>query len=125
MGSIVLLLTASLISQVTADPQITTAAGTGRQGFGGDGGLAIRALLNQPFDVAIDSRGNIYFSDTFNHRIRKIDQGTRMITTVAGSGQAGFAGDGGPALLARMNEPYGVVLDTRDNLHGGWNRPAD
>ena len=76
MGTILLLLTASLISQGTAEPKIATAAGTGRQGFGGDGGLAVRALLNQPFDVAIDSRGDLYFSDTFNHRIRKIDRGT-------------------------------------------------
>jgi sugar lactone lactonase YvrE len=117
MGSILLLLTASLILQVTADPRITTAAGTGRQGFGGDGGPAVRAPLNQPFDVAIDSRGNIYFSDTFNHRIRKIERGTGRIATVVGSGQPGFAGDGGQALIARINEPYGVVLDTSGNLY--------
>jgi sugar lactone lactonase YvrE len=117
MGTMLLLLTASWISQGTAEPKITTAAGTGRQGFGGDGGLAVRALLNQPFDIAIDSRGDLYFSDTFNHRIRKVDRATGTIATVAGSGQPGFAGDGGPALLAMMNEPYGVVLDTSGNLY--------
>jgi sugar lactone lactonase YvrE len=117
MGTILLLLTASLISQGVAEPKIATVAGTGRQGFDGDGGLAARALLNQPFDVAIDSRGDLYFSDTFNHRIRKIDRATGIIATVAGSGQKGFAGDGGPAILASINEPYGVALDTSGNLY--------
>ena len=117
MGTILLLLSASLISQGAAEPKMATVAGTGRQGFDGDGGLAARALLNQPFDVAIDSRGDLYFSDTFNDRIRKIDHATGIIATVAGSGQKGFAGDGGLAVLARINEPYGVVLDRSGNLY--------
>src|SRR5689334_24658806 len=117
MATILLLLTASLISQGTAEPKIATAAGTGRQGFDGDGGLAVRALLNQPFDVAVDSRGDLYFSDTFNHRIRKIDHTTGIIATVAGSGQPGFAGDGGQAILARINEPYGVAVDPNGGLY--------
>ena len=102
MATILLLLTASLISQGTAEPKIATAAGTGRQGFDGDGGLAVRALLNQPFDVAINSRGDLYFSDTFNHRIRKIDHATGIIATVAGSGQTG---------LCRRRRPGGSCQD--------------
>ena len=63
---------------------ITTVVGTGERGFGGDGGLAERALLNGPFDVGFDADGNLYFSDTFNHRIRRVDAQTGVITTCAG-----------------------------------------
>ena len=81
---------------------ITTAVGTGERGFGGDGGPAARALLNGPFDVGFDPDGNLYFSDTFNHRIRRVDAPTGNITTCAGSGEAGYSGDGGPATQARL-----------------------
>jgi DNA-binding beta-propeller fold protein YncE len=94
-----------------------TVAGTGRQGFAGDGGPAAQALLDQPFDVAFDARGDAYFSDTFNHRIRKLDRATGILRTVAGSGVKGFAGDGGPAIDASLDEPYGVVLDRKGNLY--------
>jgi len=96
---------------------ITTAAGTGIAGFAGDGGPAERARLNGPFDLVFDEAGNLYFSDTFNHRIRRIDARTGVITTCAGNGEAGYGGDGGPALQARLNEPYGVALDNRGNLY--------
>ena len=79
------------------DPTITAFAGTGEKGFAGDGGPATKAKLDQPFDVAFDKAGNLYFSDTFNHRIRKVDAKTGIITTVAGNGKKGFAGDGGKA----------------------------
>src|SRR3954447_1099109 len=95
---------------------ITTAIGTGEKGFAGDGGKASEALLNGPFDVAFDRAGNLYFSDTFNHRIRRVDARTGTITTVAGSGTKGFAGDGGKATDASLNEPYGVELDADGNL---------
>jgi DNA-binding beta-propeller fold protein YncE len=101
----------------SGDPVITSGVGSGRQGDGGDGGPAMRARLNQPFDLAFDSKGNLYFSDTFNHRIRRIDRETGVIRTVAGTGKAGFSGDGGPAIAAMLNEPYGVVLDQAGNLY--------
>src|SRR5947208_16364384 len=91
-----------------ADYVITTAVGTGEKGFAGDGGPAAAALLNGPFDVAFDRAGNLYFSDTFNHCIRRVDARSGVITTVAGNGTAGFAGDGGPAVRASLNEPYGI-----------------
>jgi DNA-binding beta-propeller fold protein YncE len=94
-----------------AEYVITTAVGTGEKGFAGDGGPAMAALLNGPFDVAFDRDGNLYFSDTFNHRIRRVDARTGVITTVAGNGEAGYGGDGGPAFRAALNEPYGIAID--------------
>jgi streptogramin lyase len=100
-----------------ADPgTITAVAGTGEKGFAGDGGPATRAKLDQPFDVALDRAGNLYFSDTYNHRVRRVDAGTGTITTAAGSGTKGFDGDGGKATAASLNEPYGVELDADGNL---------
>ena len=99
-----------------AEYVITTAVGTGEKGFAGDGGPAAAALLNGPFDVAFDRAGNLYFSDTFNHCIRRVDARSGVITTVAGNGTAGFAGDGGPAVRASLNEPYGIAIDRGGNI---------
>lgn len=90
---------------------ISTIAGTGTAGFTGDGGPAIAARLNNPFDLAFDGTGNLIFSDTFNHCLRRIDARSGIITTIAGTGARGFFGDGGPATMAQLNEPYGVVVD--------------
>lgn len=95
---------------------ISTTVGTGEKGFGGDGGPAMAASLNGPFDVAFDGAGNLYFSDTFNNRVRRVD-GRGIITTVAGNGDKAYSGDGGPATRAALNEPYGVVLDRTGNLY--------
>ena len=96
---------------------ITTAVGTGEKGYAGDGGPAARALLNGPFDVGFDAHGNLYFSDTFNHCIRRVDARTGVITTCAGCGEAGYSGDGGPATRARFNEPYGIAVDNAGNIY--------
>jgi sugar lactone lactonase YvrE len=93
-----------------AEPTIVTAAGSGEAGDGADGGLAVVTRLNLPFDVALDAQGDLYLSDTFNHRVRKVDRTTKRIVTVAGTGTAGFSGDGGPARQAQLNEPYGIVI---------------
>jgi streptogramin lyase len=95
---------------------IRTAAGTGMPGDQGDGGPALQAKLNMPFDVALDAHGDVYFSDTMNHRIRRIQRTRGIITTVAGSGTSGFAGDGGPAAKAQLNEPYGLAIDGNGNI---------
>jgi DNA-binding beta-propeller fold protein YncE len=96
---------------------ITTVVGTGEGGFGGDGGPAERALLNGPFDVGFDADGNLYFSDTFNHRIRRVDAQTGIITTCAGSGEAGYSGDRGRAIRAQLSEPYGIAVDHAANVY--------
>jgi sugar lactone lactonase YvrE len=91
-------------------------AGTGTAGFSGDGGPAINAQIHNPGYLAVDAAGNVYFSDILNNRIRKIAAGTGIITTVAGSGTAGFSGDGGPATAAQLNNPEGVTLDPQGNI---------
>lgn len=96
---------------------IATAVGSGEKGFAGDGGPARLALLNGPFDLVFDVAGNLFFADTFNHRIRRVAAQTGIITTIAGNGAAGFAGDGGPATAAALNEPYGVVVDRAGNIY--------
>ena len=96
---------------------ITTVAGTGAQGYAGDGSPATQALLNNPFDLAFDPAGNLCFADTYNHCIRRIDARSGVITTIAGTGEQGFSGDGGPATRARMNQPYGMVIDRNCNIY--------
>lgn len=100
-----------------ADSIITTFVGTGDKGFAGDGGPAVAARLNGPFDLAFDTHGNLYFSDTFNNRIRRVDARSGVITTIAGNGDKGYSGDGGPATAAALNEPYGVVVDRAGNIY--------
>ena len=89
---------------------ITTVAGSGAAGFSGDGDLAVNAQIYRPFGVALDGAGNLYFTDSFNNRIRKIDA-NGIITTVAGSGKASFSGDGGPATSATLSFPTGIAVD--------------
>jgi streptogramin lyase len=105
-----------ILAVILVEPTVSSVAGTGEKGFSGDGGPAASARLNQPFDVALDRAGNLFFSDTFNHRIRRVDATTGIISTVAGSGRKGFGGDGGKAALAVLNEPYGIELDAEGNL---------
>lgn len=87
----------------------------GSKRFAGDGSRADRALLNFPSAVAVDSRGVLYIADTWNHRIRRVDPETGLIDTIAGTGQARYAGDNGPATAAALNEPVALALD-RDRL---------
>ena len=95
---------------------ITTVAGTGTVGFSGDGGPATSAELNDPYGVAVDGSGNLYIADTQNNRVRKVD-GSGTITTVAGTGTAGFSGDGGPATSAAALRSPGVAVDGSGNLY--------
>lgn len=110
----VLMLCASAGAQSAAT--LRSFAGTGAQGYAGDGAPAGRAVLNQPFHCSQDRQGNFYLADTGNHCIRRVEAKTGVIRTVAGTGQKGYGGDGGPAVQATMNEPYGVLPDRNGNL---------
>ncbi len=104
------------IRKVSPDGIITTVAGTGVLGFGGDGGPALTASLRFPSDVEIGPKGDLYFSDRSNHRIRKVDQNGN-ITTIAGVGLEGFGGDFGLAKNALLKFPFGISLDRQGNLY--------
>ncbi len=94
---------------------IKTVAGNGVLGYTGDGGMATAATTNYPGDVVVDASGNIYFSEYNNNRVRKVSA-AGILTTVAGTGTAGFGGDGGAATAAKLYQPYGLALDTAGNL---------
>lgn len=96
---------------------ITTIAGNGIRGNTGDNGPATAATLNQPVSVAINSIGYLYISDKATHVIRMLNTATGIITTVAGTGGPGYSGNGGQATTAQMNNPYGIAVDTADNLY--------
>jgi DNA-binding CsgD family transcriptional regulator/sugar lactone lactonase YvrE len=100
---------------VKKDGVITTFAGTGTAGSGGDGGLAVQAQLNLPQGLAIDSAGNVYISDTLNNRVRKVGA-NGAISTVAGTGESGYSGDGKPGREARLNLPTGLAIGFGDTL---------
>jgi len=85
--------------------------------YGGDGGPATEALLNFPTAVAVDGQGHLYIADTMNHRVRRVDAQTGIITTIAGTGQARFSGDGGPADHAALNEPAALAVDAQGQLY--------
>ena len=104
------------VRSVSVNGTIATFAGTGLVNFSGDGGPAASALLSQPSRVASDSAGSIFIADTFNNRIRKVSP-AGIISTVAGTGVAGFSGDGGPAVSASLKEPLGVVVDAAGNVY--------
>tara|TARA_R110002096_G_scaffold4493_11_gene20852 strand:- start:2751 stop:3878 length:1128 start_codon:yes stop_codon:yes gene_type:complete len=97
--------------------EIITIAGTGKAGFSGDGGSATEAQINNPFGVIVGPDDNVYFCDTGNHAIRKIDRQTGTISTVAGTGgQSGYWGDGATALDAKLFEPYELRFNDRGDL---------
>ena len=102
---------------------ITTVAGTSTGGYGGDGGPATAALLDQPRGVAIDPEGNLYIAEYFNNTVRKVTAATGIITTIAGSPVGGYsthgsyAGDGGQATAALFDGVEGVALDSHGNVY--------
>src|ERR1039457_418255 len=91
---------------------VETVAGSSRVG---DGGPALAAQFSSIKGIAVDRLGNLYLADTDNHRIRKVSAG--IVTTIAGTGVAGFSGDGGSAVNAQLNFPYGLALDSAGNLY--------
>jgi len=96
--------------------RISTVAGSGKRGYSGDGGPALSADLNEPYEVRFDGGGNMYFAEMQNHLVRRVDAHTQVISTVAGTGVAGFAGDGGPAIRALLRQPHSIAFDRQDRL---------
>ena len=95
---------------------ITTVVGTGISGYFGDNGPATDAQISGPFDVFVDSSGNIFFTDSWNSVIRKVDFSTGIIMTIAGNGTAGYSGDNGNAIDAKLWEPTGIFVDGGNNI---------
>ena len=104
------------IRKVNSNGIISTIAGTTISGFSGDNSSAINARLNLPFNIALDASGNLYIADANNHRIRKVST-SGIITTIVGTGIAGFGGDCGAATSAQINFPTGIAVDAADNLY--------
>jgi streptogramin lyase len=95
---------------------VTTVAGNGSKGYTGDGGPATEASLNEPYEVRFDQHGNMFFVEMQNHLVRRVDAKTGKISTVAGTGKAGYRGDGGPANEAEFKQPHSIALDDRGGL---------
>lgn len=98
------------------DGTITLLAGNGVAGYSGDGGLATAASLNEPTNLALDAWGNVYVAEYLGHRIRRIDE-DGIISTIAGTGEAGFSGDDGLAVDAQINHPSGITVDRLGNIY--------
>ena len=92
-------------------PIIRTVVGTGEAGYSGDAGPAVAATLREPFMCDFDPAGNLFFCESRNHIVRRVDADTGVVTTVAGTGESGYTGDGGPATQATFHEPYSLAVD--------------
>ena len=100
-----------------ADGSISTVAGSGAIGYSGDRGPAQEAQLSDPYEVRFDGAGNMYFVEMLNAVVRRVDAGTGVISTIAGTGERGFSGDGGPAVSATFNRPHSIALDGKGSLY--------
>ncbi|MCA9186271.1 MAG: hypothetical protein KDA99_11655 [Planctomycetales bacterium] len=97
--------------------RLAAVAGSGMQGYRGDGGHALQAELNEPYEVRFDRDGNMYFVEMRNHVVRRVEQQSNVIATVAGTGSAGYSGDGGPATSAQLSMPHSIVIDDDNVLY--------
>jgi streptogramin lyase len=109
--------TGQRIRRVAPDGTISTMAGTGAKGYSGDGGPALKATFNLPHEIRFDKEGNYYLTDMTNHAIRRVDTKTGIITTFAGTGKAGYSGDGGPADKAELKQPHSLQFGADGNLY--------
>src|SRR5665213_2174444 len=112
----ILFATCYLLPAICAAQIISTVAGTGTQGYSGDGGQATNAELNYPTGIAFDAVGNLYFSDQGNNRIRMVNT-AGIISIVAGNGTQGYSGDGVQATNAELYHPNGITFDAAGNLY--------
>ena len=97
--------------------KIQTYVGTGEAGYAGDGGLALQAACSEPFMCDFDSAGNLFYTEAKNHIVRRVDKSTGVVTTVAGTGESGYSGDGGPATQATMQEPYSLQVGGNGDIY--------
>jgi len=109
--------TGQRIRRVAPDGTISTIAGTGAKGYSGDGGPALQATFNLPHELRFDANGDLYVVDMTNHAVRKIDMKTKIITTIAGTGVAGYSGDGGPAVKAQFKQPHSIQFGPDGSLY--------
>ena len=98
------------------DGKMTTIAGNGQRALAGDGGPAVAASLNMPHEIRFDKAGDLFIVERDNHTVRKVSRKTKIISTVAGTGVAGFSGDGGPGTRAQLRSPHSIALDGRGGL---------
>jgi len=106
-----------VIRRIDRDGIIHTVAGTGKAGYAGDGGLAKEALLHEPYEVRFDRDGHMYVVEMRNHIVRRVDAATGRISTVAGTGKAGFDGDEGPAVRATLRQPHSIQFGPEGDLY--------
>jgi len=99
-----------------ATGRTTTVAGNGVRGYSGDGGPATDAALNMPHEIQFDQSGHLYIVERDSHAVRKVHATTGIISTIAGTGQPGFSGDGGPAVQAQLQRPHSIAFDPQGNL---------
>ncbi len=97
--------------------ELTTVAGCGRRGYSGDGGPAVEAELNEPYEVRFDRAGNMFIVEMKNHIVRRVDGRSKTISTVAGTGRQGFGGDGGPAVKAMFSQPHSIAIDRQGAVY--------
>lgn len=107
----------SRIRRLDTHDTLFTYAGVGAPGYTGDGGPASVATFANPTGVAMDTAGNLYITEEYNHIVRKITRATGIVSTICGTGTAGYAGDGGPAITAQLNQPAGLCLDRTGNIY--------
>lgn len=110
------LVACSFVCSVATAQTISTVAGTGKPENSGDQGVGTEVNVGDPFGVEVGPDGALYITEVRNHRVRRLDLKSHKITTVAGSGQKGYAGDGGLATAAKLNEPYEVRFDRAGNM---------
>lgn len=96
--------------------RLTTIAGNGEKAYAGDGGPALEASFSAPHEIRFDARGHLFIVERDSHTVRRVDAGTNVVSTVAGTGEAGFSGDGGPAVAAQLRQPHSIAFDADGNL---------
>jgi len=109
--------TGHTVRRIDSEGNVTTVVGNGEGKFSGDEGSALQASLHRPHEIRFDEEGNLYIADMLNHAIRKVDLQLGRITTIAGTGEAGFSGDGGPAKEARLSLPHSIQFGPDGDLY--------